>query len=322
MSGARAHQAAAGAATSISSIDGDAEHRGDDERRRRCTRGRRARCSARTGAARTKVKTIAIATGSSSGRACSSSEARWRRRAGRARPRWSRCGARRDRSRSVGAMARAMMAWPLPCRRDAENRWRRESTATSRGWIASESEDMATRRASAPSASTAKSSAATAATAAASDAVPDADRADARQVGRLAADRRRLPVRAEVGRLSRHRLSSARRAPSRSRAATCARSTATSPSFATPSSACLPDGAIVDGEIVVVGADGLDFDALQQRLHPAASRVAKLAVATPASFVAFDLLAAAGTSLRRRDPGSAPRRAREAARRAPARRST
>ena len=59
----------------------------------------------------------------------------------------------------------------------------------------------------------------------------------------------------------------------------------------------LPDGATVDGEIVVVSAAGLDFDALQQRLHPAASRVAKLALATPASFVAFDLLAAAGTSL-------------------------
>ena len=59
----------------------------------------------------------------------------------------------------------------------------------------------------------------------------------------------------------------------------------------------LPDGAIVDGEIVVVGAHGLDFDSLQQRLHPAASRVAKLALATPASFVAFDLLAAAGRSL-------------------------
>ena len=59
----------------------------------------------------------------------------------------------------------------------------------------------------------------------------------------------------------------------------------------------LPPGCIVDGEIVVVGAGGLDFDALQQRLHPAASRVAKLALATPASFVAFDLLAAAGQSL-------------------------
>jgi ATP-dependent DNA ligase len=59
----------------------------------------------------------------------------------------------------------------------------------------------------------------------------------------------------------------------------------------------LPDGSIVDGEIVVVSLNGLDFDALQQRLHPAASRVAKLAVATPASFVAFDLLAAGGRSL-------------------------
>ncbi len=59
----------------------------------------------------------------------------------------------------------------------------------------------------------------------------------------------------------------------------------------------LPAGCIVDGEIVVVTGSGLDFDALQQRLHPAASRVAKLAVATPASFVAFDLLAVEGRSM-------------------------
>ena len=59
----------------------------------------------------------------------------------------------------------------------------------------------------------------------------------------------------------------------------------------------LPPGSIVDGEIVVVGAGGLDFDALQLRLHPAASRVARLAAATPASFVAFDLLAVGGHSL-------------------------
>jgi ATP-dependent DNA ligase len=58
----------------------------------------------------------------------------------------------------------------------------------------------------------------------------------------------------------------------------------------------LPRGCVIDGEIVVVGAKGLDFDALQQRLHPAASRVAKLAQSTPASFVAFDLLAAGGRS--------------------------
>jgi ATP-dependent DNA ligase len=58
----------------------------------------------------------------------------------------------------------------------------------------------------------------------------------------------------------------------------------------------LPKGCVIDGEIVVVGASGLDFDALQQRLHPAASRVAKLSNATPASFIAFDLLAAGGRS--------------------------
>jgi ATP-dependent DNA ligase len=53
----------------------------------------------------------------------------------------------------------------------------------------------------------------------------------------------------------------------------------------------LPPRCVVDGEIVVVTGDGLDFDTLQNRLHPAASRVRKLAAETPASFVAFDLLA-------------------------------
>ncbi|WP_218028301.1 ATP-dependent DNA ligase [Nocardia yamanashiensis] len=53
----------------------------------------------------------------------------------------------------------------------------------------------------------------------------------------------------------------------------------------------LPDKCVIDGEIVVVTANGLDFDTLQQRLHPAASRVQKLAAETPASFVGFDLLA-------------------------------
>ena len=60
----------------------------------------------------------------------------------------------------------------------------------------------------------------------------------------------------------------------------------------------LPDGCIVDGEIVIAGPHGLDFDALQLRLHPAASRIAKLAAATPASFVAFDLIAAGGADIR------------------------
>lgn len=54
-----------------------------------------------------------------------------------------------------------------------------------------------------------------------------------------------------------------------------------------------PDQCVVDGEIILVrpGEDRLDFDLLQQRIHPAASRVKKLAAETPASFVAFDLLA-------------------------------
>ncbi|TFY99522.1 ATP-dependent DNA ligase [Ramlibacter rhizophilus] len=56
----------------------------------------------------------------------------------------------------------------------------------------------------------------------------------------------------------------------------------------------LPKGCILDGEIVVAGPQGLDFDALQQRIHPAASRIARLAKETPAAFVAFDLLAAGG----------------------------
>ena len=59
----------------------------------------------------------------------------------------------------------------------------------------------------------------------------------------------------------------------------------------------LPQDCVIDGEIVIPTPHGLDFDALQLRLHPAASRVAKLAKETPASFVAFDLLAADGRSL-------------------------
>lgn len=59
----------------------------------------------------------------------------------------------------------------------------------------------------------------------------------------------------------------------------------------------LPPGCVLDGEIVIATDHGLDFDLLQLRLHPAASRVARLAAETPASFVAFDLLAANGVSL-------------------------
>src|SRR5438270_7675135 len=55
--------------------------------------------------------------------------------------------------------------------------------------------------------------------------------------------------------------------------------------------ASFPARCVVDGEIVVAGGRGLDFDALQMRIHPAESRVRMLAEQTPASFVAFDLLA-------------------------------
>ena len=59
----------------------------------------------------------------------------------------------------------------------------------------------------------------------------------------------------------------------------------------------LPERCVVDGEIVMVGPDGtrLDFELLQQRIHPAASRVKLLAEQTPARFVAFDLLALGDT---------------------------
>lgn len=62
--------------------------------------------------------------------------------------------------------------------------------------------------------------------------------------------------------------------------------------------ASLPERCVVDGEVVVATPDGLDFEALQQRIHPAASRVNKLAVETPASFVAFDVLALGDDDLR------------------------
>ncbi len=63
------------------------------------------------------------------------------------------------------------------------------------------------------------------------------------------------------------------------------------PELAEPLRASLPERSVVDGEIVIAGREGLDFDALLQRIHPADSRVRLLAEQTPASFVAFDVLA-------------------------------
>jgi ATP-dependent DNA ligase len=63
------------------------------------------------------------------------------------------------------------------------------------------------------------------------------------------------------------------------------------PELAAPLRASLPARAVLDGEIVIAGAGGLDFSSLLLRVHPAASRVALLAREIPASFVAWDLLA-------------------------------
>lgn len=87
----------------------------------------------------------------------------------------------------------------------------------------------------------------------------------------------------------------------------------------------LPPRCVVDGEIVVVRGDRLDFEALLERIHPADSRVRRLAAETPASFVAFDLLALDDTALldapltdRRRLLATALQDARGAVRLAPA----
>jgi ATP-dependent DNA ligase len=60
----------------------------------------------------------------------------------------------------------------------------------------------------------------------------------------------------------------------------------------------LPDDCVIDGEIVIASPRGLDFEALQLRLHPAASRAAKLAKESPAAFVAFDAIAIEGRDVR------------------------
>src|SRR5689334_14929868 len=60
----------------------------------------------------------------------------------------------------------------------------------------------------------------------------------------------------------------------------------------------LPDHAVLDGEVVLARDGGLDFEALQSRIHPAASRVALLAKEIPTSIVFFDLLAEGDRDLR------------------------
>jgi ATP-dependent DNA ligase len=70
------------------------------------------------------------------------------------------------------------------------------------------------------------------------------------------------------------------------------------PELEAPLLAQLPQRCVVDGEVVIAGPAGLDFEALLLRIHPAASRVAMLAQATPASLVVWDLLALGDRDLR------------------------
>src|SRR4029077_2140581 len=70
------------------------------------------------------------------------------------------------------------------------------------------------------------------------------------------------------------------------------------PELLEPLTRALPERCVVDGEVVIVGAGGLDFEALLLRIHPAASRVKLLAAQSPASFVAWDLLAHGDEDLR------------------------
>src|SRR5256885_9002843 len=70
------------------------------------------------------------------------------------------------------------------------------------------------------------------------------------------------------------------------------------PELLAPLASALPERCVVDGEIVIVGSAGLDFEALLLRIHPAASRVKLLAGQTPASYVAWDLLAIGDEDLR------------------------
>ncbi len=60
----------------------------------------------------------------------------------------------------------------------------------------------------------------------------------------------------------------------------------------------IPERCVLDGEIVIAGEHGLEFEALQLRLHPAESRVRKLAAEIPSSIVFFDVLADGNTDLR------------------------
>ena len=75
------------------------------------------------------------------------------------------------------------------------------------------------------------------------------------------------------------------------------------PELLTPLKANLPERCVIDGEIVIPGPNGLDFESLLLRIHPAELRVRMLAEQTPASFVGWDLLALGEEDLRKRPQG-------------------
>ena len=118
--------------------------------------------------------------------------------------------------------------------------------------------------------------------------------ADAGQAGGRDTERG-LRVRAEVGRLPVDRVPGRRRG--RDREPERAADDALFPELVAAVKAELPERCVIDGEIVVPDGTGqrLDFEALQLRIHPAASRVELLSVQTPGHFIAFDLLALGDT---------------------------
>jgi ATP-dependent DNA ligase len=83
------------------------------------------------------------------------------------------------------------------------------------------------------------------------------------------------------------------------------------PELLGPLAGALPPRVVLDGEIVIAGAGGLDFEALLLRIHPAASRVAKLAADMPASVIFWDLLAEGDHDLRETPLGTRRQRLEE-----------
>jgi ATP-dependent DNA ligase len=84
------------------------------------------------------------------------------------------------------------------------------------------------------------------------------------------------------------------------------------PELVTAARTELPSRCVIDGEIVLARGDRLDFDALQQRIHPAVSRITKLAAETPALFIGFDLLAIGDENLMERGFGERRKRLEQA----------